>query len=161
VEQVKSATTLLRRLVQQRIAPKGEHVVDVERATPPGAAGPEPVLLLTDRALYAMGKAGSSWTRLPLAKVHTVSVSTDPTGMLTRYRVFDDEGTLWFDLALPMARSTFRERMEQVASRRSGTARPATFSSAALASLASTASFASLVSPASPRPVMVRTRRVA
>ena len=165
------AKSLLRQLEKHCVAPTGERVVDVERATTPGHESPEPVLLLTDAALYANRADGHSWARLPLDRVAGVSVSTDPSGMLTRYRVMDASGHLWFDLALPMARSSFRARMEELQSRRAGAPTAMTSrvlptrTATTLASLASAramAAAASMVSAASAASVTpVRSIRVA
>lgn len=148
-----TATNLLRWLEQHHLAPTGEHVVDVERAAAPGDEKPVPVLLLTDGALYASRANGKSWERLPLHRVGQVSVCSDPSGMLTRYRVTDTDGDVWFAQALPMARDTFRERMEQLAtgetSFRSAEPAPGLPTASALASLASLASARSMASAAS------------
>jgi hypothetical protein len=150
-----SASTLLRQLEQDRVAPRGELVVDLERAAFLGAAVPAPVLLLTDAALYASRANVKRWERLSRENIQRITVSTDPSGMLTRYQVVDAGGALWFDLALPMARASFRARMEELQALRSSTTRQAV-ALAALASLATArtmASAASMVSAASVTPV--------
>jgi hypothetical protein len=111
-----NAVSVLRRLEQRHVAPKGEQALDVERAASPGETTPEPVLLLTNAALYARAHA-QSWTRLPLNRIKKVTVNTDATGMLTRYGVEDDGGQVHVDLALPMACVSFRERMRELAER--------------------------------------------
>ena len=166
-----SASSLLRRLEHDHVAPKGEVAVDLERAAALGGPAPEPVLLLTDAALYANRTDGKRWERLTLDRVQEIFVSMDPSGMLTRYRVMDAGGQLWFDLALPMARSSFRARMEELQLRRAGAPTEMTSrvlptrTATALASLASAramAAAASMVSAASAATVTpVRSIRVA
>lgn len=108
----KHATQVLRRLEQRHVAPRGEHAIDLEQAAVAGGVDPEPVLLLTDAALYARTASAKDWSRLPLDRIRRVSVSTDPSGMVTRYRVEDDADHVRCDLALPLARASFRERMQ-------------------------------------------------
>jgi len=108
--------TLLHHLERTKVAPRGEHALEVEAAATSGASDPGPVLLLTDSALYAL-RAGRNWERLPLAQVTRVSVTVDPSGILTRYEVADGSGASWLDLALPFARASFRQRLQHVAER--------------------------------------------
>jgi len=112
-----NASTLLRQLEHRHVAPKGERAVDVELAAAPGADSPEPVLLLTNAALYARAATAKDWSRLPINRIDTVRVSSDCSGMLTRYSVVDHDGLVQVDMALPMARESFRERMESLAVR--------------------------------------------
>lgn len=109
-----NATTVLRTLEQRHVAPMGEQALDVEQAAARGAASPEPVLLLTNAALYARAASAKDWSRLPLDRIRKVNVSQDPSGMLTRYRVEDDGGEVRYDVALPMARASFRDRMARL-----------------------------------------------
>ena len=109
-----NAYGLLRHLERHHVAPSGEHALDVEQAADLGLETPEPVMLLTNAALYARA-AASSWTRVPLSRIRRVTVATDPSGMLTRYTVDGETGERVVDVALPMARSSFKERMKQLA----------------------------------------------
>lgn len=109
-----NAYGLLRHLERHHVAPSGEHILDVEQAADLGLETPEPVMLLTNAALYARA-AASSWTRVPLSRIRRVTVATDPSGMLTRYTVAGETGETVVDVALPMARSSFKERMKELA----------------------------------------------
>jgi hypothetical protein len=168
------AYALLRDLQKRRVAPHGEAAVDVERSPDLGDDAPEPVLLLTDAALYAARAGSKAWSRLPFERIRSIRVHTDPTGILTRYVIEDDAEQLWFAAALPLARPSFRERMHELAARlpslrRAAPAVPAAavmspHSLARLASLASARSMvssAAMVSAASITPVAARTTRVA
>lgn len=163
------AYALLRDLQRRRVAPHGEAAVDVERTADLGDAAPEPVLLLTDAALYAVRAGSKQWSRLPFDRIRRITVHTDPTGILTRYAIEDESEQLWFAAALPLARPSFRERMHELAARlphlrRQAPAIPATAvmsatSLARLASLAtarSMASSAAMVSASSVTPVTGR-----
>ena len=108
--------TLLHHLERTKVAPRGEHALELEAVVSSGESEPAPVLLLTDSALYAL-RAGRTWERLPLAQVTRVSVTVDPSGILTRYEVLDGSGAAWLDLALPFARASFRQRLQHVAER--------------------------------------------
>jgi hypothetical protein len=109
-----NAYGLLRHLEQHHVAPRGEHALDLEQSADLGHDRPEPVLLLTNAALYARA-AARSWTRVPLTRIRKIEVSTDPSGMLTRYRVDGEAGETVVDVALPMARSSFKVRMQELA----------------------------------------------
>ena len=109
-----NAYGLLRQLERHHVAPSGEHALDLEQAADLGLETPEPVMLLTNAALYARA-AASSWTRVPLSRIRRVTVATDPSGMLTRYTVDGETGETVVDVALPMARSSFKERMKELA----------------------------------------------
>ena len=109
-----NAYGLLRHLERHHVAPSGEHALDLEQAADLGLETPEPVMLLTNAALYARA-AARSWTRVPLSRIRQVTVATDPSGMLTRYTVAGETGETVVDVALPMARSSFKERMRQLA----------------------------------------------
>ena len=109
-----NAYGLLRHLERHHVAPSGEHALDVEQAADLGLETPEPVMLLTNAALYARA-AASSWTRVPLSRIRRVTVATDPSGMLTRYTVAGETGETVVDVALPMARTSFKERMKELA----------------------------------------------
>jgi len=117
--QTRTADVLLKQLQNRHVAPKGERVVDVERAAAPGSDSPEPVLLLTNAALYARAASARDWARLPIHRIRQVEVSSDYSGMLTRYSVVDERGEVCVDVALPMATGSFRERMESLADRQS------------------------------------------
>jgi hypothetical protein len=54
---------------------------------------------------------------LPIHRIGAVQVSSDRTGMLTRYSVVDDAGQVQVDVALPLARDSFRECMESLGER--------------------------------------------
>lgn len=164
------AYALLRDLQRRRVAPHGEAAVDIERAADLGDAAPEPVLLLTDAALYAARAGSKQWARLPFERIRRITVHTDPSGILTRYAIEDDAEQLWFAAALPLARPSFRERMHELAARlpslrRATPAVPTAavmspHSLARLASLASARSMASsaaMVSASSVTPVAGRT----
>jgi hypothetical protein len=109
-----NAYGLLRHLERHHVAPSGEHALDLEQAADLGLETPEPVMLLTNAALYARA-AAASWTRVPLSRIRRVTVATDPSGMLTRYTVAGETGETVVDVALPMARSSFKERMKELA----------------------------------------------
>ena len=109
--------TLLEHLEQRGTAPRGEVAVDVEAAARAGADEPVPVLLLTDRALYAHRAHSSAWERLPLDRIGRVSSTVDPSGILTRYEVVDAGGATWLDLAVAFARPSFRQSLRQAATR--------------------------------------------
>jgi hypothetical protein len=109
-----NAYGLLRHLEEHHVAPSGEHALDLEQAADLGLETPEPVMLLTNAALYARA-AARSWTRVPLSRIQRVTVATDPSGMLTRYTVAGETGETVVDVALPMARSSFKERMKELA----------------------------------------------
>jgi hypothetical protein len=150
----RKARRLLQELELGRVAPAGEVAVDVEVAGTSEAHDPQPVLLLTDEAIYAAGSSG--WRRLPLSRVGAVQVGTDVTGMLTRYCVADDSGAPWLDRAVPMAHASFRARMQELAARLQGerarpslVVLPSPVELAGVASTASRASAASLVSVSS------------
>ena len=115
-----TAPALLLDLQRRHVARRGERAVDVELAAGPGSDDLEPVLLLTSAALYVRSAAG--WCRVPLGTIRQVEVSTDSTGMVTRYRVVDRDGAVQAALALPLASTSFRQRMERLAER---AARPA------------------------------------
>jgi hypothetical protein len=168
------AYALLRDLQRRRVAPHGEAAVDVERSPELGDATPEPVLLLTDAAIYAARAGSKEWSRLPFERIRSISVQTDPSGILTRYAIEDDDEQLWFASALPLARPSFRERMHELAARlphlrRAAPAVPAAavmsahsiVRLASLASARSMASSAAMVSAASVTPVAARATRVA
>jgi hypothetical protein len=121
----KTASTLLRQLENKQVAPKGECVVDVEHAATADSDAPEPVLLLTNAALYARAASARDWARLPIHRIGAVQVSSDRTGMLTRYSVVDDAGQVQVDVALPLARDSFRECMESLAERAASAPLPA------------------------------------
>ncbi len=108
------ATKVLRQLERQRVAPPGERPLEVEAAASQGAAGPTPVLLLTDKALYAL-RAQWGWVRLPLSRMRRVTITTDSTGILTRYEVVNTLGDVWLNLAVSMARPAFRVALREVA----------------------------------------------
>lgn len=164
------AYALLRDLQKRRVAPHGEAAVDVERSPDLGDDSPEPVLLLTDAALYAARAGSKQWTRLPFDKIRRITVHTDPSGILTRYAIEDEDEQLWFAAALPLARPSFRDRMHELAARlphlRRATPAPAATPVslarlAALASARSMASSAAMVSASSIVPVTGRETRVA
>ena len=154
----RAAKRLLQELELGRVAPAGEVAVDLELAGTAESKEPQPVLLLTDDALYAKGASG--WSRLPLARVGAVRITADVTGMVTRYSVDDDNGDRWLDRAVPMAHASFRARMQEIAARLEGRTAPAqpplVISLAATASRASAASLvtaSSLASSLRNRPV--------
>ena len=105
---------LLRRLESKQVAPKGERALDMEQASARDCDTPEPVLLLTNAALYARAAAAGDWSRLPLRRMGGVRITSDPSGILTRYNVTDTEGRVAVDLALPLARASFRERLQEL-----------------------------------------------
>ena len=111
-----NAYGLLRHLEEHHVAPSGEHALDLEQAADLGLETPEPVMLLTNAALYARA-AARSWTRVPLSRIQRVTVATDPSGMLTRYTVAGETGETVVDVALPMARSwaVFLSRIQRIA----------------------------------------------
>lgn len=109
--------TLLHHLERARVAPRGEHALEIDVSALSGATEPAPVLLLTDSALYALRSGTRAWQRLPLAQVTWLRVTVDPSGILTRYEVHDSSRTPWLDLALPFARASFRQRLQHVAER--------------------------------------------
>ena len=152
------ASETLRALERSGTAPAGEIAVAVERGAVADAPQPEPVLLLTSRALYARRDAG--WARLPLDRVSSVSVDTDPSGMLTRYRVVDGRGDVFAAVAVPRVTGTFRARLQELAAGARPTA-PAAVVRASVASRASAASLASAAALAGLRAQQGRTVRVA
>lgn len=108
---------VLHHLERHRLAPRGEVALDLEAAATVGAADPVPVLLLTDAALYAYRSGAGTWDRLPLARLGRVTITVDPSGILTRYQVVEDTGAAWLDLAVAFARPSFRQRLRRAATR--------------------------------------------
>jgi hypothetical protein len=144
----RQARRVLQELELGRVAPAGEVAVDLEVAGTAECKDPQPVLLLTDEALYARGTSG--WSRLALSRVGAVRITADVTGMVTRYSVDDDNGASWDGRALKMSRGSCSARMQELDARVEGRAAPAVLTGPVLlATTASRASAASLVSVSS------------